>query len=143
LAIGPLKPDASLREPVQIRGLGDRIAIAADARVEVVYGNEEHVGFTGIARGTGSSQEEAGKKHRAAGSQPKGSIWQKNERGEKSGEGAGPEKHRRGATNAEKNKGFNRRARRLAQMKKFQKDRTSNLQFPTLNLEVHHKQRTI
>jgi hypothetical protein len=57
--------------------------------------------------------------------------------------GRGSEKHRRDATNAEKDKGFNRRCRRWAQMKKFQKNRTFNRQLCTLDLEIHRKLRMI
>ena len=42
-----------LRQPVQIRRLGDRIAIAADSRVEIIHRDEEHIGLASLACAAG------------------------------------------------------------------------------------------
>jgi hypothetical protein len=45
LAVGAIKAHAHLREPVEVRRLGDGIAVATDAAVQVIGNEEKHVGF--------------------------------------------------------------------------------------------------
>jgi len=44
LAIGPVEADSAAGQPVQVGRPGHRIAVAADPRVQIVHGNEQHVG---------------------------------------------------------------------------------------------------
>ena len=47
LAIGPLEADPTARQPVQVGRSGDGIAVAADAAIEIVHGDEQDVRTAG------------------------------------------------------------------------------------------------
>jgi hypothetical protein len=54
LAIGPFKNHPPLGEAINIRGLNDVIAIAAQLRAQIIHGDEENIRFRGklgISRG--------------------------------------------------------------------------------------------
>ena len=44
LAVRPLEADALAGQAVQVGRLDDSVAVAADPRIEIIHGNEQHVG---------------------------------------------------------------------------------------------------